>query len=303
LQRALGALSMLDVLLIEHDDIARARLAGVLVDAGHRTSFTSDAEAAMPLLQARAFYVALGDARRSREDVRRLAGRIRRAAPGTVIFHTPRLGAGAWGRGREPDDVAMLFEAGARSTPRAVESSVELSSPAQQVWQRIRAAATIDAAVFVSGDCPTGNRRIAGVLHDESARREGPLITIPCDALHEMMTRAELRELERPRARSRGEWVRAAEGGTLVLDGVDTLPPAVQQCLVGLLDDPEVRAHDEEGRPRGARLVALSATTPAELLARGALSLPLLFRLNAVHVRAAPRRAREEYVLPQVVSA
>jgi DNA-binding NtrC family response regulator len=92
----------------------------------------------------------------------------------------------------------------------------------------------------------------------------------------------------------RDAWFRAAEGGTLVLDGVDGLPIPAQANLLRVFQEPGARAsRDHEWESRGVRVVATATRDLAELAASGAFLQPLIFRLNTVHFHV-PRVVERE---------
>jgi DNA-binding NtrC family response regulator len=79
-----------------------------------------------------------------------------------------------------------------------------------------------------------------------------------------------------------------------VLDGIDTLPIGAQSNLLRVIEEPPVHARrDRHWRPLGVRLISVSQTDPTDGLAGGSFLEPLLFRLNATHLRVPPLAERE----------
>jgi two-component system NtrC family response regulator/two-component system response regulator HydG len=91
-----------------------------------------------------------------------------------------------------------------------------------------------------------------------------------------------------------GEWLAAAIGGTLVLDGLDPLHLAAQVHLARLLELPHIVARKgSDGRPLGARVVTLTRTSMAERLLMGGMLDSLYHRLSGVQIHV-PRLAERQ---------
>jgi two-component system response regulator HydG len=315
---------MLDVLVVDDDDIVRGSIAEAIAAAGHRVAQASDGEQALSLLQSRCFDLAVCDVQMPRLDGLTLFRRLRHDSPGTSVVLMTSFGkipdaVGSLRGGAvdyvtkpfDPDEFAQSvvgpiaerlalrtqFEE-ARRRFVATEAGTDLvgtSLVMRQVVHRISVVANSDASVFITGDRGTGKKSIARTLHAQSPRRSGPFLVVPCASLTDLMIEAELRELSELRSRGyRDEWFRAAEGGTIVLDRVDVLPMRAQSNLLRVIDEPTVHARrDHEWQPRGVRIVSLSETPPADLLKGGGFVEALLFRLNAVPLRAPSLVERE----------
>ena len=115
-------------------------------------------------------------------------------------------------------------------------------SPAMVVLrQAIAQASAVNVDVLVVGETGTGKELVSRAIHAQSARRNGPFITINCGALDEGLlmdtlfghVKGAYTEARQPR---KGAFL-AAEGGTLMLDEVGTASPRVQQALLRALSD------------------------------------------------------------------
>jgi len=315
---------MLDVLLVDDDPTVRSSIAGALTGAGHRVAEANDGDEALSLLATRPFDVAVCDVRMPKVDGLTLLRRLKTESPGTAVvmmtsfgripdvIRTMRDGAVDYvTKPFDPDEFVQnilgpieerrahmkRFEE-ARTQfvgQEAGESLVGASLVVRQLSERITVVSKSDASVLVSGPPGSGKKLVARTLHAQSARRSGPFLIFPCESLAEIMLQSELRELSEMRARKhRDEWFRAAEGGTLVLDGVDRLSLAAQNNLLRVLNEPRVHARrNKQWQPLGVRLVSLASRPAGELLATENFLRPLFFRLNAVHLQVPPLSARE----------
>src|SRR6185503_2836373 len=110
------------------------------------------------------------------------------------------------------------------------------SAGMRRVADLVRKVAPSDASVLVAGETGTGKELIALALHYASPRADGPFVPVDCGAIPREQIERELFGSER----SEG-LVREADGGTLYLDEVSDLAPALQAKLLRVLEDGEVR--------------------------------------------------------------
>jgi two-component system response regulator HydG len=180
---------------------------------------------------------------------------------------------------------------------RIVAASAAMSA----LVERLRAIAASDWCVLLHGERGSGRKTLARLIHEESPRRQGPYVVVPCEALVETMIEAEVGGLA-PGAACDG-WLRQAEGGTLVLDGVDRLPQAAQSTLARVLAEPTaVARRGPDWQPRGIRVVATAESDLfGEVTAERFLE-SLYFRLSTVMAAVPPLREREEDLLPLIVA-
>ena len=178
------------------------------------------------------------------------------------------------------------FEEARAAAPAARQGArlVGTSLAMRQQTSRIALAAPGDASVVIVGDSGTGKKLVARTIHAQSPRRYGPLVVVPAAALPELALRCE--SPERPLYDDpRNEWFRAAEGGTLVLDGIERISISAQSNLLRLIEEPTAHARrSQEWQPVGVRLISLTTEQPAHLVAERAFLGPLFFRLNAMQL-------------------
>ena len=315
---------MLEVLVVDDDEIVRSSIAKAIAEAGHRVAEAIDGAAALNLIKSRAFDLAVCDVQMPHLDGFALLRTLRRESPATAVVIMTSFGiipdVVCSLRGGAVDYVTKPFDpyeftqnvvgpiasgrelmkkfdrARAGFVAREVGAGlVGTSLVMRQMADRIAVIGRSDASVFLTGERGTGKKLIARTLHAMGPRRQGPLHVIACESLRDLMFESELCALSHVRpGSSRDGWLRAAEGGTLVLDGIDKLPVAAQSNLLRVVDERSVHAHrDPEWQPRGVRLIATSRRSPLELLDRG-FPEPLIFRLNVAQIRVPSLSERGE---------
>jgi two-component system C4-dicarboxylate transport response regulator DctD len=190
-----------------------------------------------------------------------------------------------------------------RAAASAEETSPLIGDSATMVQLRdtIRQLARADIDVLVEGETGTGKELVALLLHRLGARRARPFIAVNCGALPDALAEIELfghaaDSVPHTRLARVGQ-IEASSGGTLLLDEIDSMPPAAQAGLLRVLEEREVHPIGDT-RPRGVdlRVVATSKADLGRAAAEGRFRADLYYRLNVVRVRVPPLRERREDV-------
>jgi DNA-binding NtrC family response regulator len=161
----------------------------------------------------------------------------------------------------------------------------------------IERIAAIDATVLLQGETGTGKELAARALHYLSPRRDFPFIPVNCGALPDNLLESELFGHERgaftdAKRASRG-LVAEAEGGTLLLDEVETMTPRAQVVLLRFLQDHTYRPVGGRQTSSGdLRIVASSNVDLEDMVRRGQFRRDLLFRFGILNVTMPPLRER-----------
>ncbi len=197
------------------------------------------------------------------------------------------------GRALEAREAArnVAVKAGTASGTGRETALVGRTPAMQEVYKRIGAVSLTDAPVMLVGESGTGKEMVARAIHYASARARGPFVPVSCGAIPESLVPAEL--FGESAEDGRVGRVAAAEGGTLFLDDVETLPPPAQVALVRLLEE---RTFESPGRAvpvrADARVVSCSQADLAGAIARGRFREDLYYRLNVVSIRVPALRER-----------
>lgn len=157
------------------------------------------------------------------------------------------------------------------------------SKAMEDVMAVIRQVAPTKANVLIEGESGTGKELAARALHDQSARAGGPFIALNCAAVPESAAETILfghaQGAIAHDAPGRIGKLEAANGGTLMLDEVETLPPPVQAKLLRVLQERQVERIGET-QPR-ALDIRVIATTKTDLRTVEGFRPDLYFRLAA----------------------
>ncbi|MGF1465419.1 MAG: sigma 54-interacting transcriptional regulator [Sandaracinaceae bacterium] len=164
-------------------------------------------------------------------------------------------------------------------------------------------AAAVDVTVLLTGETGVGKERVARYLHDRSGRCGGPFLAVNCGALPESLLESELfghvRGAFTGATQDRIGLFEAARGGTLLLDEIGEVTPAVQVRLLRVLEAREVRRVGEErARPVDVRITAATHRDLPAMVAEGTFREDLYYRLRVVEIDVPPLRARPDDILP-----
>lgn len=180
--------------------------------------------------------------------------------------------------------------------------SMIFCSPAMsRLAMAVQRVAPRDVTVLVTGESGTGKERVAEALVRASRRAREPYVRFNCAALTPELAEAELfghtRGAFTGAQRPRLGLFREADHGTILLDEIGELDPALQAKLLRVLQEREVRPlGDDRAQKIDVRVIASTHRDLREMVQRGAFREDLFYRLNVVPLRVPPLRERPEDV-------
>jgi DNA-binding NtrC family response regulator len=159
-----------------------------------------------------------------------------------------------------------------------------------------------DATVLICGETGTGKELFARAIHYHSPRQNKPFIPVNCAALPDHLFENELfghvKGAFTDASSSERGLIAEAEGGTLILDEVDTLSPAAQAKLLRFLQSGEYRPlGSSRTLTSDVRIIAASNTELFDRVKAKLFREDLYFRLNALSVIIPPLRERLEDIV------
>lgn len=168
-----------------------------------------------------------------------------------------------------------------------------------EVFRLIERAAATLVTVLVQGETGTGKELVARAVHYHSDRREGPWVAVNCSALSEGLLESELfghvRGAFTGAARDYAGRFERADGGTIFLDEVGDLPPAVQVKLLRVLQEREYeRVGESVPRKVDVRVIAATHRDLRRLVQDGVFREDLYYRLKVFPILLPALRDRKE---------
>lgn len=175
------------------------------------------------------------------------------------------------------------------------------SSQIKKAIYMAKKASESEAAVFIYGETGTGKELLSQSIHYNSQRKNGPFLAINCAALPESLFEGILF------GTSKGGFTGAidkeglfeqANGGTLLLDEINSIPPQLQAKLLRVLQEKVVRRiGGSKDIPIDVRIISTTNENPKDIIKLGKMRLDLYYRLNVIFLEIPPLRERTEDIL------
>jgi len=163
-------------------------------------------------------------------------------------------------------------------------------SPAMiSLLETVAHVAPSEATVMITGESGTGKELIAGVIHHNSPRKNGPFVKLNCAAITETLLESELFGHEKGAftgadRRKEGRFYQANQG-SIFLDEVSEMPLTMQVKLLRVLQERElIRVGGEKVIPVDVRVIAATNKDLVDLKNRGLFREDLYYRLNVVNL-------------------
>ena len=317
------------ILVVDDDAGQRSLLDSFLRSQGFATTLADSGERALELLPGGGFAMMISDVRMSGlsglETLRRLREQNFQLPVLLVTAYADiREAVGAMRDGAlnylaKPIDLDELLATVRQATGLGPATPLKLGTknilPPHVVVQspvmaalfgQIALIASSETRVFITGESGTGKEVVADVIHAWSSRAGGPLIKVNCAAIPETLLESELFGHEKgsftgATAQRIGRF-EEADGGTVFLDEIAEMSPALQARLLRVTQDGRFQRVGSNREIRtSARVLAASNRNLEDEVKAGRFREDLYYRLNVVELNVPPLRERREDILPLAV--
>ena len=173
------------------------------------------------------------------------------------------------------------------------------SAAMSRLLQTVAQVAPSEATVLISGESGTGKELIAGAIHFNSQRKQGPFVKINCAAITETLLESEFFGHEKGSftgadRRKEGRFLQA-HGGSIFLDEVSEMSPSMQVKLLRVLQEKEItRVGGEKVIPVDVRVISATNQSLLDMIKKRTFREDLYYRLNVVRLEIPPLRGRRE---------
>ncbi|HVR54386.1 MAG TPA: sigma 54-interacting transcriptional regulator [Pseudorhodoferax sp.] len=312
-------------ILVVDDDADMLRLLSMrLTAAGYRVTAVGSAEAALNQLDIEQPQLVLSDVQLPGRDGLALFDLVRARHPalpvilltahGTIPDAVEATARGVFTYLTKPFDgkalldkiaQALLLSAPAAPVPRGGNDEswrheiVSRSARMAEVLAEAKMVAQSDASVLMLGDSGTGKELLARAIHKASARAKKPFVAVNCGAIPEALLESELfghvRGAFTDAVTNHKGLFQAADGGTLLLDEIGDMPPALQVKLLRVLQERAVRPlGSSQSIPVDVRILSATHRDLEVAMAAGQFREDLYYRLNVVTLTLPPLGDRRE---------
>jgi two-component system, NtrC family, response regulator AtoC len=318
------------ILLVDDEEKILRALARALRDAGHEVVTTTSAREGERLLGTRSFDLLVVDNRMPErtglEIIRDLVASTPEAERPQIVMMTAHatvesaiaaMKLGAFDYLQKPFEVEELLVVAQRAlshqrlrtqhryllSERAEDFGdygiIGTSHAIQEVIRTLGLVAQSKSTVLITGETGTGKELFARAIHATSAERDMPLIRVNCAAIPETLLESELfghvkGAFTGATANKKGRFA-LADGGSLFLDEIATLPLALQPKLLRVLQEREFEPlGSERSHKVDLRVIAATNRDLRALVAEGRFQEDLYYRLSVIPIEVPPLRERKE---------
>jgi len=319
--------SMKHVLLVEDEAPLREALAEQLIDRGYAVEQAESGETALAKLADFAFDVIITDLRLPGIDGSAVVDAALDRYPdiiaivvtgyGTVKDAVEAIKRGAWDFVSKPfqiDELLLALTAALEQRRLKSENAylraqlderhrfeglIGKSPAMKRLFQLLETVAGTNSTILITGETGTGKEVVARAIHHNGPRKMHRLVALNCSAIPETLLEAEIfghvRGAFTGAVGNREGRLEQAHRGTLFLDEVGTMSPALQMKLLRVLQEREFeRVGDSKTTKVDVRVIAATNSDLLKMVGDGQFREDLYYRLNVIPVHLPPLRERRE---------
>jgi NtrC-family two-component system response regulator AlgB len=320
---------MAKLLVVDDEKNIRDTLGRFLSSREHEIAIAESGREALALVERDgAFDLVLSDWRMAEMNGLELLNAIKAKFPTTIVILMTAYGtiqnavaamkAGAYDYVTKPFSLDQIQHAidralevkELRTENRVLRNSIDgvplltTGSPEfRSLIETSHAAASSDATVLLTGESGTGKNVLAQQIHEWSSRRDRPFVVVNCTTLSEHLLESELfghmRGSFTGAIKDKPGRLEAANGGTVFLDEIAELAPALQSKFLRFLQDERFeRVGGEQTIKVDARIIAATNRNLPQEINAARFRSDLYYRLNVINLRMPSLRERPEDILP-----
>src|SRR5689334_23324137 len=318
------------ILIADDHDALRRGLARGLTEAGHEVEEASNGNQAIERLHDSYFDVVLSDLKMGGSDGMDVLRTTRALHPTTAVILMTAFGSvntaveamkiGAFDYVQKPFEIEEMevkiekalemkrmkheldYLRGTQQDIYEFDKIVGSSPALQHVLDIVKKVAKSNTTVLIRGETGTGKELIAGATHHNSLRASRNFVKVNCAALPETLLESELFGHEKGAYtgadRQRIGRFEQADGGSLFLDEIGDMSPAIQAKILRVLQEHEFeRLGGTRTQRVDVRLITATNRDLSAMVAQGIFREDLYYRLNVVSVEMPPLRERKEDII------
>ncbi len=322
---------MASILIVDDDRNIRRMIAAALEGAGYKVAEADSGESALRSLSTATPELVLTDVRMAGMDGFRLLRELKSADPRLIVIMMTAYASipdaveamrhGAYDYLPKPFSVEHIRAVVARALElralreenRSLRTRLErLSQPmpllalgpqSRKLAEMAEQVAATEATVLITGESGTGKSLLAAHIHRLSPRRDSAFVEVACTTLHEHLLESELfghvRGAFTGAIKDKPGRLEAADGGTVFLDEIGDIAPAVQAKLLRFLQE---KAFEPVGGNQtihiDARIIAATNQDLEQLVREKRFREDLFYRLNVIEIRVSALRERQGEIIP-----
>jgi len=312
------------ILIAEDDPVGRETLEDAFTDRGYKPVAAADGKAALDILDSQEIDLVVTDLVMPGADGMEVLKKAVEKCPvilitahGTVDNAVDAIKLGAYDFVEKPIELPELFTRVERALQMKTlkrenenlrnrvistydfEAMVGKTAAMQNVFEQIKLVAQTDTTVCVLGESGTGKELVANAIHTHSRRANKPFIKVNCAAISENLLESELFGHEKgsftgalKQRRGRFE---LADGGTLLLDEISEMSPALQSKLLRILQEQEFeRVGGTETLKVNVRIIAATNADLQKKIEDGTFREDLFYRISVFPIHLPPLRERKD---------
>ncbi len=316
---------MHSILVVDDDTSMREFLEILLTKEGYHVSLAENGEMGCEILEKQQFDLVITDIRMEDIDGIDVLKKAKQASPETMVvmisaFATAETAVEAMREGAY-DYIPKPFKV--REFKKIVEDTLKSKRPVpvgkegdkekdifhfdcligespqmRKVYDLVERVAQIRSNILISGESGTGKELVARAIHRQSPRSERPFVVINCAGIPESLIESELFGYKKGAftgaVNDKEGLFDVADGGTVFLDEVGDLPPAIQVRLLRVIQERTFTAVGGTVEKRvDVRFISATNKDLETEVINGKFREDLFFRLNVIQIQMPPLRERD----------